>query len=202
MANNFPSIAFTPAVKVLQEKYGSRVNYDRMEKRTIIDGLSENEKSFVAQRDSFYMASCGENGFPYIQHRGGPKGFLKVIDSKTLGFIDFSGNKQYITTGNLVTNNKVSLIMVDYPNRARLKIYAKTEVVELSNRAELLKTLTLLDYAYKPERMMLLAIEAYDWNCPQHITPRYTVEEIEEALLAQKEYIKKLEEEITLLKHM
>lgn len=202
MANNFPSIAFTPAVKVLQEKYGSRVNYDRMEKRTIIDGLSENEKSFVAQRDSFYMASCGENGFPYIQHRGGPKGFLKVIDSKTLGFIDFSGNKQYITTGNLVTNNKVSLIMVDYPNRARLKIYAKTEVVELSNRPELLKTLTLLDYAYKPERMMLLAIEAYDWNCPQHITPRYTVEEIEEALLAQKEYIKKLEEEITLLKHM
>lgn len=202
MANNFPSIAFTPAVKVLQEKYGSRVNYDRMEKRTIIDGLSENEKSFVAQRDSFYMASCGENGFPYIQHRGGSKGFLKVIDSKTLGFIDFSGNKQYITTGNLVTNNKVSLIMVDYPNRARLKIYAKTEVVELSNRAELLKTLTLLDYAYKPERMMLLAIEAYDWNCPQHITPRYTVEEIEEALLAQKEYIKKLEEEITLLKHM
>lgn len=202
MANNFPSIAFTPAVKVLQEKYGSRVNYDRMEKRTIIDGLSENEKSFVAQRDSFYMASCGENGFPYIQHRGGPKGFLKVIDSKTLGFIDFSGNKQYITTGNLVTNNNVSLIMVDYPNRARLKIYANAEVVELSNRAELLKTLTLLDYAYKPERMMLLAIEAYDWNCPQHITPRYTVEEIEEALLAQKEYIKKLEEEITLLKHM
>ncbi len=202
MANNFPSIAFTPAVKVLQEKYGSRVNYDRMEKRTVIDGLSENEKSFVAQRDSFYMASCGENGFPYIQHRGGSKGFLKVIDSKTLGFIDFSGNKQYITTGNLVTNNNVSLIMVDYPNRARLKIYANAEVVELSNRAELLKTLTLLDYAYKPERMMLLAIEAYDWNCPQHITPRYTVEEIEEALLAQKEYIKKLEEEITLLKHM
>lgn len=200
MATNFASIAFTPAVKALQEKYGSRVNYDRMEKRMVIDGLNENEISFINQRDSFYMASIGENSFPYIQHRGGPKGFLKVIDSKTLGFIDFSGNKQYITTGNLVTNKNVSLILVDYPSRARLKIYAKTQVVELSNRSELLKTLTLADYTYKPERMMVLSIEAYDWNCPQHITPRYSVEEIEEALLPQNAYIKKLEEEIKLLK--
>lgn len=200
MANNFASIAFTPAVKVLQEKYGSRVSYDRMEKRSVIDGLSENEKSFIAQRDSFYMASMGESGFPYIQHRGGPKGFLKVIDSKTLGFIDFAGNKQYITAGNLATNNNISLVMMDYPNRARLKIYAKAEVVELSNRPNLLNTLTLADYAYKPERMMVLTIEAFDWNCPQHITPRYTIEEIEEALLSQTEYIKKLEEEIKILK--
>ncbi len=200
MANNFASIAFTPAVKALQEKYGSRVSYDRMEKRMVIDGLSQNEINFIAQRDSLYMASIGESGFPYIQHRGGPKGFLKVIDSKTLGFIDFSGNKQYITTGNLATNNKVSIIMVDYPNQARLKIYAKAEIVELNKRQDLLNTLTLSDYAYKPERMMMLTIEAYDWNCPQHITPRYTVEEIEEALLPQKEYIKKLEEEIRILK--
>lgn len=200
MAKNFASIAFTDEVKTLQEKYGSRANYERVEKRHIVEGLTENEFDFISQRDSFYMASIGENGFPYIQHRGGPKGFVKMIDANTIGFIDFSGNKQYITVGNLVTNKNVSLFMIDYPAKARLKLYAKAEIIELNKRPELLKQLVLEDYPSKPERMMLLHIEAYDWNCPQHITPRFTEEEIEEALMPQREYIKKLEQELMELK--
>ncbi len=199
MAQNFASLAFTKEVKTLQEKYGSRSSYERVEKR-IVDGLTENEVDFISHRDSFYMASIGENGFPYIQHRGGPKGFIKVIDANTIGFIDFSGNKQYITVGNLATHNNISLFMMDYPAKARLKLYAKAEIVELSARPDLLKLLSLTGYQAKPERIMLLHIEAYDWNCPQHITPRYTEEEIEEALAPQREYIKKLEQELKELK--
>lgn len=200
MAKNFASLAFTEEIKMLQEKYGSRKNYERMEKRSVIDGLTNFEVDFISKRDSFYMASIGENGFPYIQHRGGPKGFVKIIDANTIGFTDFSGNKQFITVGNLSTHNNVSLIMMDYPARARLKIYAKAEIVELVDQPELLNFLTLYDYPAKPERMMVLHIEAYDWNCPQHISPRFTMEEIEEALKPQREYIDKLEQEIKTLK--
>lgn len=200
MARNFASLAFTDEVKALQQKFGSRASYERVEKRNVVDGLSENEAAFIEDRDSFYMASIGENGFPYIQHRGGPKGFVKVIDANTIGFIDFSGNRQYITVGNLATHANVSLFMMDYSARARLKIYAKAEVVELSANPELFKLLSLSDYQAKPERMILLHIEAYDWNCSQHITPRFTSEEIETALAPQREYIKKLEDEIKALK--
>ncbi|MEP2669462.1 MAG: pyridoxamine 5'-phosphate oxidase family protein [Cyclobacteriaceae bacterium] len=182
MAKNFGSLAFTDEVKLLQEKYGSRKHYERMQMRTVIDGLTDFEVEFISHRDSFYMASLGENGYPYIQHRGGPKGFVKVIDSKTIGFMDFSGNRQFITMGNLATHNKVSLIMMDYPARARLKIYAKAEIIELNDRQDLFNMLNLNDdYPAKPERMLLLHIEAYDWNCPQHISPRYTIQELEEA---------------------
>ncbi len=196
MIKNFVSLAFTDEIKNLQEKYGSRKTYERMEKRTVIDGLTDFEIDFVSKRDSLYMASIGENGFPYIQHRGGPKGFIKVIDGNTIGFLDFSGNKQFITVGNLATNNNVSLIIMDYPARARLKMYAKTEIIDLNARPELLKLLTLEDYPARPERMVVLHIEAYDWNCPQHISARFTVEEIEEVLAPQREYIKKLELEL------
>lgn len=200
MAKNYAELAFTDAVKLLQEKNGSRKGYDRMEKFGIVDGLSENEFSFIKDRNSFYMASMGTNGFPYIQHRGGPKGFLKVLDAKRLGFIDFSGNKQYISVGNVATNKNVSLIMLDYPARARLKIFATAEVVELNNEPELFSLLDLDDYKYQPERMMVFNIEAYDWNCPQHITPRYTVEEIKESFESQYSLINSLEEEIKILK--
>ena len=200
MATNFAEIAFTDAVKKLQEKNGSRRGYDRMEKFGVVDGLTDNEINFIEDRDSFYMASIGENEFPYIQHRGGPKGFLKVLDSKQLGFIDFTGNKQYISTGNITTNKNVSLIMLDYPSRARLKIYAKAEVVELIDEPALYESLDLNDYKFRPERMMVFHIEAYDWNCPQHITPRYTVDELNEAFLPQQNYIAKLETEINELK--
>ena len=200
MAKNFASIGFSTAARQLQEKYGSRQSYARMEKDSYVDGLTEKETDFIAERDSFYIASIGENGFPYIQHRGGPKGFLKVLDNKRLGFIDFKGNMQYITAGNLATNNKIALIMVDYPSRTRLKIFARAEMAELAGHQELYNALNLEDYKFRPESMMVLRIEAYDWNCPQHIVPRYTVEEIEKALAPQRAYIAKLEAEIKALK--
>ena len=200
MAVNFAEIAFTDAVKEMQEKHGSRRAYERMEKLNIVDGLSINEMEFIRNQDSFFMASFGASDFPYIQHRGGLKGFLKVLDPKRIAFIDFTGNKQYISIGNLVTNKNVALIMVDYPNRARLKIYAKAEIIELKDNMELYDLLLQGDYIFKAERMMIFHIEAFDWNCPQHITPRYTVEDIESALAPQREYIAKLESELKKLK--
>lgn len=202
MAKNFAEIAFTDAVKNLQEKHGSRKGYEQMEKFNVVDGLTAAEMSFVQDRDSFYLASIGVNEFPYIQHRGGPKGFLKVLDSKRLGFIDFTGNKQYVSVGNISTNNNISLIMIDYPTRTRLKIFAKAEVIALQDNPELYELLNLDDYKFRPERMIVFNIEAYDWNCPQHIIPRYTVDEINEAFLPQQKHISKLEEEIKELKEI
>jgi len=200
MARNFAEIAFSDAAKELQKKYGSRNSYARMEKFNEVHGLTDGEFSFIKNQNSFYLSSIGSNGFPYIQHRGGPNGFLKVLDSKRVGFIDFSGNKQYVSVGNIATNAKVSLIMIDYPRKARLKIYATAEVVELEDNTELYDLLDLDDYKFRPERMLVLHIEAYDWNCPQHITPRYTVDELEEAMIPQQNYIAKLEKEIKTLK--
>jgi len=199
MARNFAEIAFSDAAKELQEKYGSRNSYSRMEKFSEVNGLTEGEFSFIENQNSFYLASLGTNGFPYIQHRGGPKGFLKVLDSKRVGFIDFTGNKLYVSVGNIATNTKVSLIMVDYPRKARLKIYAKAEVIQLEEQPELYDLLNLDDYKFRPERMLVLHIEAYDWNCPQHITPRYTVDEVETSLIPQQKYIAKLEQQIKVL---
>src|SRR5664279_3053491 len=198
MAKNYAELAFTDAVKKMQERLGSRSGYARMEKDSYVDGLTENEIDFIGQRDSFYMATISENGYPYIQHRGGPKGFVKVLDPKRIGFIDFRGNMQYVSVGNIATNNNVSLIMVDYPARARLKILAKAHVVELKDDPALYDLLDLDDYKFKPERMMVLDIEAYDWNCPQHITPRYTVEDIKEIFTSQLEHIAELEAQINL----
>ena len=201
MAKNFATLAFTDAVKAMQEKAGSRSSYARMERDVYVDGLTDNEMNFITQRDSFYMASISENNFPYIQHRGGPKGFIKILDEKRIGFIDFRGNMQYITVGNIATNNNVAMIMVDYPARARLKILAKAEILELKDDPDLFELLDLEDYTFKPERMMVFHIEAYDWNCPQHITPCYTAEEIEAALAGQRNHIDKLEAEVRALKN-
>ena len=197
---NYAKLAFTDPIKSIQEEEGSREAYERMEKMKLPEGLTFREMSFIQQRDSFYVASYGENGFPYIQHRGGPKGFLKVIDSETLAFLDFRGNKQYITTGNVQTHNKVSLILVDYPNRARLKLYAEAEVVSLNEKSELREMLELENYRYHPERIFVFKVKAFDWNCPQHITPRFTVEEIAKMAEEKDNYIENLKEEIKVLK--
>ncbi|WP_190810761.1 pyridoxamine 5'-phosphate oxidase family protein [Flagellimonas sp. S3867] len=196
---NYSKLAFTDTIKKLQEEQGSRHSYERMERMELPDGLSFREMSFIKERDSFYMASYGENGFPYIQHRGGPKGFLKMIDVKTLAFLDFTGNKQYISTGNVQTHNKVSLIFMDYVNRARLKIYAEAETVSLDENKELAETLEL-DYNYKAERIFVFHIKAFDWNCPQHITPRYTYEDISKMNEEREGHIQNLENEIVSLK--
>lgn len=196
----FGEIAFGASSKAKQEKAGSREAYDRLEKTGRYDGLTNYEASFIGQRDSFYMASITESGFPYIQHRGGPKGFLKVLDAKRLGFVDFKGNKQYISTGNFETNPNVSLFLMDYPHKIRLKIFAKAEVVVLEDNAELYEKLDLKDYKFKPEQMIIFHVESFDWNCPQHISPRYTAEEIETIFKPQRERIVELEAEIELLK--
>lgn len=197
---NYAKLAFTEPIKTIQKEQGSRDAYERMENMQLSEGLSFREMSFIQQRDSFYVSSFGENGFPYIQHRGGPKGFLKVIDSQTLAFLDFRGNKQYISTGNVQTHNKVSLILVDYPNRARLKIYAEAELVSLEVQPELREMLELENYRYEAERIFVFKVKAFDWNCPQHITPRYTVEEIAKMAEDKDNYIESLKEEIKTLK--
>lgn len=198
---NFARFAFTDGVKKLQEKYGSRSSYARMESLMADkDGITEPEQMFIESRDSFYMASIGENGYPYIQHRGGPAGFIKVIDSHTLGVVDFRGNKQYISVGNVMEHPQVSLFLMDYPHKTRLKIYADARVVELADNPELFDLIDPAEYKHTPERMLIFDVKAFDWNCPQHITPRYTVDEIKEAFAPQNEYVLKLEYEIAKLK--
>ncbi len=196
MAKNYASLAFTDTVKALQELHGSRRTYSRMEQSRHTDGLSEQEIVFITERDSFYLSSIGENGYPYIQHRGGPAGFIKVLDANTLGIVDFEGNKQYITVGNLQTHPQVSLIMVDYPRQARLKLYADARIVELKDDPALFQQLDPADYPHQPERMILFEIQAYDWNCPQHITPRYTLAEIQAAFAPQQAYLEALEKDV------
>ncbi len=170
-------IAFTDQVKEIQKQKGSRDTYAHMEQRgswddTVTDYLA----GFLAERDSFYMATVNSGGYPYIQHRGGPKGFLKVIDKHTLGFADFKGNRQYISYGNLVENNKVSLFFMDYPNRTRIKLWGTAEVNE--DDEALIKKLSVSDYKGAVERAFIIHVEAWDRNCPQHINPRYTKQEI------------------------
>lgn len=201
MANNYASLAFTESVRKLQEKFGSRNAYARFEKAVYVDGLGRPEISFISQQDSFYLATIGENGYPYIQHRGGPAGFLHVLDSHTLGLVDFKGNKQYISVGNILTHPQVSLFLMDYPRQTRLKIYAQASVVELADQPDLFAKLDPTHYAHTPERMLLFRIDAFDWNCPQHITPRYTEADMQEVFAAQSAYIAKLEQEISTLRN-
>ena len=197
---NYAKLAFSDASKLLQEAVGSRHNYERVEKYGETDGLTDNETSFINRQDHFYMATFGENGFPYIQHRGGPAGFVHVLDNKTLAFVDFTGNKQYISVGNIATNPNIAIIMISYPHKARLKLYAKARIVQVSENPGLFSQIDPAGYKHRPERMMVLDIQAYDWNCPQHIVPRYTTEEIELALLPQQKYIAELEAENKRLK--
>lgn len=197
---NYAKLAFTDTIKLFQEEYGSRRGYDQMEKMNQKDGLTENEIGFIEYQDHFYMASIGKNGYPYIQHRGGPEGFVKVLDNKTLAFLDFTGNKQYISIGNIKDNPNVALIMVSYPHRARLKIYAKAKTATIAENPDLFSKIDLKAYKHKPERIIILEVQAYDWNCPQHIVPRYTVQEIEAMFAKHKEYVEKLEAENAYLK--
>ena len=196
MAHNFGRLAFTPAVKKLQEQHGSRRQYERMESQGAAqDKLTPMEIDFLEERDSFYWATTGSNGWPYLQHRGGPRGFLKVVDEGTLAFADFSGNKQYISTGNLQTDDRVALIFVDYPRQARLKILGHARALEGEEASEWITRTRDTDYPARVDRVFLIQIEAYDWNCPQHITPRYTEQEIQQTLQPAQARMQKLEAE-------
>jgi predicted pyridoxine 5'-phosphate oxidase superfamily flavin-nucleotide-binding protein len=193
VANNFGSLLFTPAVKALQEKYGSRRHYARMESGGAPDRLGPGETAFIAERDSFYMATVSANGWPYLQHRGGSTGFLKVVDDRTIALADLAGNKQYISTGNLTTDDRVAIIMIDYPNQARLKILGHVEILAGEPAREWIDRLR--DPADKAaiERVYICRIEALDWNCAQHITPRYTAEQIKEAMAPIERRLEELE---------
>ena len=188
-------IAFTPAVKALQERNGSRAGYARMaEKRDWHDTVTPDLAAFLAERDSFYLASASAEGRPYIQHRGGPKGFLKVLDDKRLAFADFGGNRQYISAGNFSENDRASIFLMDYPNRRRIKLWGRARVVE--DDPELLARLLTPGYGAQPERAIVFEIEAWDVNCPQHITPRYSEDQIAPALAKLQARIDELETEV------
>ncbi|MBI1685591.1 pyridoxamine 5'-phosphate oxidase family protein [Caulobacter hibisci] len=159
------------------------------------EAFTANEEAFIAERDTFYMASVSETGWPYVQHRGGPPGFLKVIDETTLAFADFRGNRQYISVGNLDANDRVALILVDYPRRARLKILAHAERLAVDADHGLLEKVIDPGYRAKPERIFKLRLAAFDWNCPQHIVPRFTEAEVSRAVQPLRQKLEALEAE-------
>jgi uncharacterized protein len=193
MGHKFAELTFTPNVKAEQAARGSRRAYQRFEQGEDHQNvLGPQESAFISMRDSFYMATVSETGWPYIQHRGGPAGFLKVLDEKTIGFADFGGNRQYISVGNLKSDDRVSLFLMDYANKARLKILGRARIVDASDD-ETLKRLALPAYRAQVERGMLIGIEAFDWNCPQHIMQRFTPEQIEAATEPLRKRIEELE---------
>ena len=202
MGRRFAELAFTPFVKEQQEKHGSRHLYERAESSDNAgDRLGEYEREFIGDQDGFYLASTSETGWPYIQYRGGEKGFLRILDDKTLGFADLRGNKQYISTGNLQHDNRVALFFMDYAHQQRLKILGRAEIHEGDETAQkLLPNLIVPEEKTPAERAVLIHIEAFDWNCPQHITPRYTVEELEASIGPIRRRLEALEEENTRLK--
>jgi len=195
MSYGFLDIAVTPSVKAAQADNGSLELWSGFKGHRAFDRFTEAETAFISQRDSFYMASVSESGWPYVQHRGGPAGFLKVLDDKTLGFADFSGNRQYISLGNITADDRVSLFLMDYAQRMRLKIFAHAEVKDLSSDPDLASPLSLPGYKARIERGMILHLEAFDWNCPQHITPRFTEAEISAATEPMRARLAALEEE-------
>lgn len=194
--NRVPSdIAFTASVKAIQTQKGSRPAYARMEQSAGWETqITPELAAFVAQQTSFFLATANAQGQPYIQHRGGPKGFLRVLDQTTLGFADFRGNRQYITLGNLAENPKVHLFLIDYAHRRRVKIWGEATVVE--DDPALLAKLAFADYPGRPERALILRITAWDANCPQHIPERLEAADVAPLLAARDQRIAELEEQV------
>jgi predicted pyridoxine 5'-phosphate oxidase superfamily flavin-nucleotide-binding protein len=190
MSRSISDVVFTPAVKEQQERLGSRAVYAKLEERpdpwwaTTVD---ERLRAWVERANSFYLATANAEGQPYIQHRGGPRGFLKVLDEKTLGFADYKGNRQYVTIGNAKENDKASIFLMDYARRQRLKLWGRIQVVE--DDPNLLARVTDPGYPAEKQRVILFHLEAYDGNCPQHIPRLYPEEEVEEL----RERIRELE---------
>jgi uncharacterized protein len=197
MGRRFQELAFTPLVKEHQLEHGSRRQYEHMEQIAPAgDTLSPAEQDFLQHRDSFYMASVSETGWPYVQHRGGPKGFVHVINPSLIGFADLRGNKQYVSLGNLEHDPRVALFFMDYPNQTRLKILGRVEVHEHDKEAPaLIESFRPANKSDVIERVILVHVEAFDWNCPQHITPRYTMDELQDVLAPVREKLSQLEAE-------
>lgn len=199
MSRRYPAIAFTDDVQAVQRDHGSNAFYDRKRiagaASSEPDILTDDEAEFLAERDGFYLATVSETGWPYVQFRGGPTGFIRVLDEHTIGWADFRGNLQYISTGNLSGDDRVAIIAVDYARRRRIKLFGHARIVTVEQDAELVGSLTHPEYDAAVERAVIVTVDAFDWNCPQHITPRYTVAELEPALADVRQRLAELEAE-------
>ncbi len=195
MPYGFLDIAITPSVRNAQAKMGADHVWRDFKGNRKFDRFGENEAAFIAERDSFYMATVSETGWPYVQHRGGPRGFLKLVDDQTLAFADYRGNRQYISTGNLAADDRACLFLMDYARRARLKIYVRVETLSLDDDPDLTALVAMPEYRAKIERIFRLRLEAFDWNCSQHITPRFTEGEVSVAVRPLRERLAELEAE-------
>ncbi len=197
MARAFAEITFTPEVRAIQERHGSAKSYGKLLDPAAERGdrLSEAEAAFIAERDGFYQATVSATGWPYVQFRGGPKGFLKALDARTVAYADFRGNRQYLSVGNLATDDRISLILMDYPNRRRLKLWGRARLVDLADEPALVSRLHDAAYAARPERAIMITVAAFDWNCPQHIPRRLTLEEFQEQLAPLLSELSQLREE-------
>lgn len=200
MAGSYTAIAFTPGVRAAQARHGSRASYARLEARASPDLLTARERAFIEARDGFVQATVTADGWPYVQHRGGPPGFLVVLDERRVAYADFSGNRQYLSVGNLATDDRVALILIDHAQRRRLKLWARARIVEADEDPDLVRSLMPDGYDATAERAVILTVEALDWNCPQHITPRFTAVEIEAMLAPVRDHIAALEAELARLR--
>jgi uncharacterized protein len=195
MTRHYLDIAFSPSVRAAQRDNGSTRFADLDGAALPPDRLGPDEVAFVAARDSFLMATVSETGWPYVQHRGGPAGFLRVLDAHTLGFVDFRGNRQYVSLGNLAANDRAALFLLDHARRARLKIYARVAVRDLAADPATAEALALPGYRARAERALILSVEAFDWNCAQHIMPRLSETEMLAALEPVRRHVTALEAE-------
>ncbi|NVK43721.1 MAG: pyridoxamine 5'-phosphate oxidase family protein [Oceanospirillaceae bacterium] len=193
MPQAFLEIAVTPAVRAMQQ--GRHVEPVRNRDEQARDRFTEFESAFIRARDSFFLATVSETGWPYVQHRGGPPGFLKQIDDRTLAFADYRGNRQYISAGNAAKNGRASLLLLDYARPARLKAYVHVELIVPGADPDLDRLVRDRDYRAIPERIFRLRLQAFDWNCPQHITPRFSEREIAESIRPLQERLQALESE-------
>ena len=202
MAQNYVHTLFTDTARAMQEADGSRASYARMEAGASgePDQLAAREAEFIAARDSFYLASVTSEGWPYVLHRGGPAGFLKLLSGNRLAFADYRGNRQHVSTANLTTEPRVSLFLMDYPNRRRLKILGRANIVQADDDPALLASLMTDGYQAVPERAYVIDVIGYDWNCPQHITPRFTEAEIAQAIRPLTTEIAQLRAEVERLR--
>lgn len=199
MSHAFADIAFTPSVKAAQQRDGSRASCARnFEDDAELSNhrLGEPEVDFIAAQRSFYMATVSETGWPYLQHRGGPRGFLKALGDKTLAFADYAGNRQLISVGNVVANDRVALILVDYAQRVRLKVLGRLALKDLAAQDALAKILVDPGYRARPQRAMVITVEGFDWNCPQHIPVRIDAEDVQRALDKRDARIASLEAQL------
>jgi predicted pyridoxine 5'-phosphate oxidase superfamily flavin-nucleotide-binding protein len=194
MAARFLSELFTPDVVAAQERY-TRRSWPVLS-GVELDRLGPDEAEFISERDSFYLATTSSSGWPYVQHRGGPKGFVKVLGERALAFADFRGNRQLISTGNIATDDRVALILVDYPARTRLKVLGRARIDDARQNPELVSRFSHDELRRKVERIVTIDVVAFDWNCPQHITQRYTVSEIEELVAPMRARLEELEAEL------